>query len=51
MLGQRRRRWANVEPTKAQCLVFDGYVGIGVCSHKIMFHCEEGVDIREAATF
>ena len=25
MLGQRRRRWANINPTMAQCLVFAGY--------------------------
>ena len=26
MLGQRRRRWRNIEPTMAQCLVFAGYI-------------------------
>ena len=26
MLGQRRRRWTNIEPTMAQCLVFAGLV-------------------------
>ena len=25
MLGQRRRRWANIEPTHGQCPVFAGY--------------------------
>ena len=25
MLAQRRRRWANIEPTVAQCLVLAGY--------------------------
>ena len=25
MLAQRRRRWANIEPTMAQCLVLAGY--------------------------
>ena len=24
MLGQRRRRWTNIEPTMAECLVFAG---------------------------
>ena len=25
MLDQRRRRWANIKPTPAECLVFAGY--------------------------
>ena len=25
MLGQRRRRWANIDPTMALCLMFAGY--------------------------
>ena len=25
MLAQRRRRWASIEPTMAQCLVLAGY--------------------------
>ena len=25
MLVQRRRRWANIEPTLYQCIVFDGW--------------------------
>ena len=24
MLGQRRRRWTNIEPTMGECLVFAG---------------------------
>ena len=26
MLAQRRRRWANIEPTHGQCLVFAGII-------------------------
>ena len=33
MLGQRRRRWANIEPAMAQGLVFAGSVGLPVAVH------------------
>ena len=33
MLGQRRRRWTNIDPTMAQCLVFAGWSAEEPCQH------------------
>ena len=38
MLAQRRRRWANIEPTHGQCSVFAGYVVTNnIIIHNILF--------------
>ena len=47
MLGQRRRRWTNIEPTHEQCPVFAGmrlfYVGMNSMEHTLRSHKEKTI--------
>ena len=47
MLGQRRRRWANIDPTVVQGIVFAGYVvspaGITIIVQEVVFFTWIGI--------
>ena len=47
MLGQRRRRWANIQPTLFQCIVCYEQAACDVCGHLYISMIREGIGKNE----